>query len=183
MRLVGLNIDRRQIDICRSLAARASNTLSFVLADACALPCKPGSFDRLLCLEAMFHFASRRVFLRQAADALREGGRLALTDILLTNPASNAPIDIGLLERTMRHEYGPWPDLWTGRANILELARESGLVLDRIIDATAQTLPTYRMTAPGDQQALPARPTAGGLMRWLHRNGYLSYLGFAFTKA
>jgi hypothetical protein len=39
------------------------------------------------------------------------------------------------------------------------------------------------MTALGDQQALPARPTADSLMRWLHRNGYLSYLCIAFAKA
>jgi MPBQ/MSBQ methyltransferase len=174
---------RPAIDICRSLTARPSNTLSFVLADACAIPCKPGSFDRLLCLEAMFHFASRRAFLQQAADALCHGGRLAFTDILLANPAGHAPVDIALLERTMRHEYGPWPDLWTSCGDILALARQSRLVLDRVIDATDQTLPTYRMTAPGGDEALPARPSAGTLMRWLHRNGYLSYLGFAFTKA
>jgi SAM-dependent methyltransferase len=183
MRLLGLNIDRRQIDICRSLTARPGNSLSFVLADACALPCKPGSFDRLLCLEAMFHFASRRAFLQQAADALCRGGRLAFTDILLANPAGHAPVDIALLERIIRHEYGPWPDLWTGRGDILALARQSGLVPNRVIDATDQTLPTYRMTAPGDDETLLARPSAGNLMRWLHRNGYLSYLCFSFTKA
>ena len=53
----------------------------------------------------------------------------------------------------------------------------------RIIEATDQTLPTYRMTAPGDLDALPPRPSAGSLMRWLHREGYLSYLCLAFTKA
>jgi cyclopropane fatty-acyl-phospholipid synthase-like methyltransferase len=180
MRLVGLNIDRRQIDICRGLAARATNTLSFVLADACAIPCQPGGFDRLLCLEAMFHFGSRRAFLRQAADTLRPGGRLTFTDILLAHPGRHAPVDIELLEQTMRHKYGPWPDLWTSRGDILASARQSGLLLDRIIDATEQTLPTYRITAPDDR---PPLPSAGSLMRWLHRNGYLSYLCFAFAKA
>src|ERR1041385_8219502 len=33
MRLVGLNIDRRQIDICRSIAPRPTNTLEFAIAD------------------------------------------------------------------------------------------------------------------------------------------------------
>jgi MPBQ/MSBQ methyltransferase len=183
MRLVGLNIDRRQLDICRTLTAQRINSLSFVLADACAIPFRPASFDRLLCLEAMFHFPSRRAFLAQAAHTLRSGGRLALSDILLTNPGDRAPVDIAVLEQTIRREYGPWPDLWAGFDDILESACRSGLVLERIIEATDQTLPTYRMTAPGDQNALPPRPSAGSLMRWLHREGYLSYVCLAFTKA
>jgi len=97
---------------------------------------------------------------------LRSGGRLALSDILLENPGDHSPVEIALLERTMRREYGPWPELWIGRSDIVEMARASGLRLDRIIDATDQTLPTYRMTAPGDQDAAPPS-SAGGLMRWL----------------
>jgi len=182
MRLVGLNIDRRQLDICRTITPHATNSLSFVLADACAIPFRPVSFDRLVCLEAMFHFPSRRAFLAQAANTLRSGGRLALSDIVLTNPGDRAPIDIAVLEQTIRREYGPWPALWAGFDHILESACKNGLVLERIIEATDQTWPTYRMTAPGGQNALPPRPSAGNLMRWLHHEGYLSYICLAFTK-
>jgi MPBQ/MSBQ methyltransferase len=183
MRLLGLNIDQRQLDLCRTLEPHPTNELSFALGDACAMPLRPASLDRVLCLEAMFHFRSRSIFLEQAAQALRPGGRLALSDILLENPGDRAPLDIALLEQILQREYGPWPDLWVGFDRILETACESGLVLDRIIDATDQTFPTYRMTAPHDQDALPPQPTAGSLMRWLHREGYLSYLCLAFTKA
>ena len=182
MRLVGLNIDRRQLDICRTLPACCTNSLSFVMADACAMPFRPACFDRLLCLEAMFHFPSRLAFLAQSADALRSGGRLAVTDILLRNPLDQAPVEIAALERTIRGEYGPWPQLWADLDQILESASRNGLAPDRILDVTEQTLPTYRMTAPGDQDALPPRPSAGSLMRWLHREGYLSYVCLAFTK-
>jgi MPBQ/MSBQ methyltransferase len=183
MRLVGLNIDRRQLAICRTLAQHRTNSLSLVMADADAMPFRGAAFDRLVCLEAMFHFPSRLGFLRQAADALGTGGRLTLTDILLRNPGDRAPVDIALVEETIRREYGPWPQLWCGFDQLLESACASGLVLERFIEATDQTLPTYRMTAPGDQTALPPRPAAGSLMRWLHREGYLSYLCLAFTKA
>jgi MPBQ/MSBQ methyltransferase len=182
MRLAGLNIDRRQLDICRTLAPHRTNNLSLVMADAGALPFRPASFDRLICLEAMFHFPSRIGFLAQAAGALRPGGRLTLSDILLANPGERAPVDIALLEETIRREYGPWPQLWCGRDQLLDSARQCGLVPERIIEATNQTLPTYRMTAPGDQTPLPPRPSAGSLMRWLHRQGYLTYLCLAFTK-
>jgi cyclopropane fatty-acyl-phospholipid synthase-like methyltransferase len=182
MGLVGLNIDRRQLDICRTLTAQRANRLSLVLADACAMPFCPQSFDRIVCLEAMFHFRARPIFLAQAARLLRPGGRLALTDILMKHPGERAPVDTAVLEHTLRRDYGPWPEPWTSCEQIVETARRRGLVLAQTIDATAQTLPSYRVTAPGDQDALPPQPSAGSLMRWLHREGYLSYMCLAFTK-
>jgi MPBQ/MSBQ methyltransferase len=182
MRLAGLNIDRRQLDICRTLTPHPSNTLSLVMADAGAMPFRPASFDRLICLEAMFHFPSRAGFLTQAADALRPGGRLAVSDILLANPGDRAPLDVALIEQTIRREYGQWPQLWTGFDELLESAGRSGLALEHVVAATEQTRPSYRMTAPGDPTVLPPQPSAGSLMRWLHRAGYLSYLCVAFSK-
>lgn len=183
MRLTGLELDRRQLDVCRTLGPHPTNSLTLVTAGACRIPFRPASFDRLICLEAMFHFRSRSGFLRQAADTLRAGGRLALSDILLAHPGDRAPVDIALLEQTVRRAYGPWPQLWSGFAELLEAACANGLVLERIIDATGQTLPSHRISAPGDQEELPPQPSAGSLMRWLHREGYLSYLCLAFTKA
>jgi MPBQ/MSBQ methyltransferase len=183
MQLVGLNIDRRQVDICRTIVPRQSNSLAFAVADASALPFKSACFDRVVCLEAIFHFASREAFLQQASAALRAGGRLVLTDILMKRPGSPAPVDVALIERTMRREYGPWPGLWVDSGEIVAAARSASLVLEQTIDVTAQTLPTYRMTAPHDEEPGAARLSAGGLMRWLHREGHLSYLCFVFSKA
>jgi hypothetical protein len=81
----------------------------------------------------------------------------------------------------MRREYGPWPELWIDREDIVQHARRAGLALDRVVDATAQTLPSYRITAPKEPETRPL--SAGSLMRWLHREGYLSYVCFAFTRA
>jgi hypothetical protein len=55
--------------------------------------------------------------------------------------------------------------------------------LERVIDATGQILPSHRISAPDDHEELPRQPSAGSLMRWLHHEGYLSYLCLAFTKA
>jgi MPBQ/MSBQ methyltransferase len=182
MHLAGINIDARQIDICHTIAPAATNSLSFVVADACALPIARGSFDRVVCLEAMFHFASRSEFLGQAAAALPPGGRLAVSDILLRNPGTQAPVAVTLLEQIVRRDYGPWPELWIDAEHIVDDARRSGLTLDGIVDATSQTIPTYRVTAPGDATAVASRPSAGRLMRWLHGNGFLSYIFFSFVK-
>jgi cyclopropane fatty-acyl-phospholipid synthase-like methyltransferase len=182
LRLVGLNIDLRQLDICRGILPREGNSLSLVQADASAPPFRPASFDRVFCLEAMFHFPSRAEFLSQAARLLRPGGRLVLTDILLARPSARGMIDVPRLEQTMRREYGPWPQLWISADEIITMAHASGLKLERRLDASAQTLPSYRITAPSKTEALPPSPSAGDFMRWLHRNGFLKYACFAFGK-
>ena len=181
MQLYGINIDRRQLDICRTVPV-GDNTLSLVMADACAFPFRPASFDRVFCIEAMFHFRAREAFLAEAAKALREGGRLVLSDILLRHPGGHAHLSAAAIEVAIQQEYGPWPQLWVEADHIMEAAARAGLKLDRSIDATRQTLPSYRRTAPQDNDDLPPEPSAGSLLRWLHATGHLAYLCLSFTK-
>lgn len=181
LRLIGVNIDRRQLEICRSVPL-GSNTLSLIVADACALPIGAGRCDRVLCVEAMFHFRDRAGFLREAAGALRSGGRVVLSDILLRSPQAHAPLPLPALEAAVRSEYGPWPQLWVTVDEILEMAGRAGLRLESLIDATRYTLPTYRFTAPEPPDRWPSRPSAGNVMRWLHSEGYLSYICMSLAK-
>jgi MPBQ/MSBQ methyltransferase len=181
MRLTGINIDSRQLDICRSLQLGGS-TLSLVMADACALPFRSQSFDRIFCVEAMFHFRDRAAFLRETAGVLRDGGRLVISDILLRNPGANAAIDVAAIETLIRSEYGPWPQPWTAVDALVDGARQAGLTLERSVDVTRQTLPTYRFTAPPPLGATPGLRSAGDALRWLHSEGCLSYLCLSFAK-
>lgn len=181
--LVGVNIDRRQLEICRGLARPAETRLSLVEADACALPFAAASFEHVLCVEAMFHFRSRRVFLAEAARLLSAGGVLVATDILLRQPVSDAPWSEDAMTAALRRDYGPWPEPWVEAASIRHDAAAAGLDPIRAEDWRAQTLPSYRVVAPDAAPERHSRPDAGHVLRWLHAAGLLTYLAAAFRKS
>jgi len=181
LRLTGLNIDRRQLALCRGAVTGRRNHLALVAADAVALPFPDRTFDHVLCIEAAFHFPSRTAFLRETARVLRPGGTVALTDILLRRPAQQTPWDAGSIETIVRRDYGPWPEPW---ASLIDLERDAdlaGLELTHRQDWSAATLPSYRTVAPLDPR--PGRPIgAGDLLRWLHSNGCLTYPALWFRR-
>lgn len=179
---VGVNIDPRQLDICRSLPI-GDNPLTLIEADACSLPFESETFDRVFCVEAMFHFQSREAFLAQAARVLKSGGRLITSDILLREPGAEAPMSGATIETIIRHEFGPWPHPWVEADEIVAAAARQGLALTETHDATRQTLPSYRITAPQRDSGFPNRLSAGHLLRWLHASGFATYCCQVFTRA
>ena len=186
MSLVGLNIDPRQIDICRQLEALHHNELRWVAADACQLPFPDQSFDRVLCIEAMFHFASRRTFFREVARVLRSGGTLVASDIVLTESASQAEVPRLRIEAPLRDGYGPWPDIWGEDADHRALGSAAGLSCSCLLDATLQTRPTHRFLVPDDAEAesdsIDPLMRAAMMLKWLHDKDYLQYLYMRFDK-
>lgn len=186
MSLVGLNIDPRQIDICRQLEALHHNELRWVAADACQLPFPDQSFDRVLCIEAMFHFASRRTFFHEVARVLRSGGTLVASDIVLTESASQAEVPRLRIEAPLRDGYGPWPDIWGEDADHRALGSAAGLSCSCLLDATLQTRPTHRFLVPDDAEAesdfIDPLMRAAMMLKWLHDKDYLQYLYMRFDK-
>ena len=175
---VGLNIDPRQIRICRGIDARASNALAWVVADACRLPFADAAFDRLFCIEAMFHFASRRRFLAEARRVLKPGGRLVLSDILVEPLPPGMSLTAGDAETCLRRDLGPWPDVWCSRAALRALATAVGLTLRAETDATANTQPSYELIAPASGNG----PSGTTIMRRLHEGGALHYVYMALDR-
>jgi SAM-dependent methyltransferase len=88
-RLVGLNIDERQLRWARRLLAPAP-AIPFLAGDGCRLPVAGGSLDHVLAVECVFHFPSRRAFFREAARVVQPGGTLALSDFLVAPGALGA---------------------------------------------------------------------------------------------
>lgn len=190
MRLTGVNIDPRQLEVCREIRPREGNRIEWLQADACALPVAEASIDRVFCVEAMFHFPSRRAFFREAARVLAPGGALIGTDITLTPSARAQEAPAFPLAALLLEGYGPWPDLWSDDADHRALAEAAGLTCVAHEDATAQTAPSHQFTAPAGADlrhvlasgdANPALCAALAL-KWLHEGGHLRYTCFRFDK-
>ncbi|MGH8738692.1 MAG: class I SAM-dependent methyltransferase, partial [Burkholderiales bacterium] len=148
MRLLGVNVDLRQLGICRQIEPRGGNLLEWTLADACRLPVADASVDRVLCVEAMFHFSTRRAFFREAARALRAGGALVCSDIVLARSARAQRAPGYAIDAALREGYGPWPDVWGEDADHAALAAAAGLRGGVVRDATRETLPSHLYTVP-----------------------------------
>lgn len=190
MALHGLNIDPRQLELCAGLVAGDGNRFAWMQGDACALPFPDGAFDRVLCVEAMFHFPSRRRFFQEAARVLRPGGLLVGTDLIVSADARALERPGFPIRGTLDEGYGPWPDFWGDDADHGRLAAEAGLQSAVLEDIAAQVRPSHRFTTPGGTslgEALAApQPNvalrAALMLKWLHEEGHLRYPLFRFDK-
>lgn len=184
--LTGVNIDPRQLDICRQIEPLHGNRLRWEQADACRLPFADTGFERVLCIEAMFHFTSRRTFFAEAARVLKPGGVLVASDIVIAESAHRLDAPGFSIEAPVRDGFGPWPDFWGADADHRTLATAAALKCTALHDATANTLPSHRFTTPSsiDERRDPgdAAARAALMLRWLHRHGHLRYLYMRFDK-
>ena len=189
MDLRGLNIDARQLDRARSLVvAGAGNAIRFDQGDACALPYPDGSFDRILAVECVFHFASRERFFREALRTLRPGGTLTLSDFVparLSLPVVRLATEFPALNRFQY--FGPC-NLRCTIHGYRRLARRTGFATLIERNVTRHTSPTYgylkqlvrRSDLPGT-----IRKSAMALldvMRLASRAGLLNYYLLSYGK-
>lgn len=110
-RALGVDIQPAQIDRAHRRFGGCSRA-RFAVADATALPHRAaeipltdGSFDRVHCLEAAFHFGheGRRSFLSESFRLLRPGGRLVLVDVTSRAGQPIGTLDPGGLVRGAWH--------------------------------------------------------------------------------
>lgn len=179
MDLVGLNIDPRQLEVARAnFEAQHGNRAEFVEGDACALPFDDNSFDRVLALECIFHFPSRQRFFQEVKRVLRPGGTLSLCDFV---PSTFMLVLDKVLKSIIQSKIGAnygAVDYSYSIHKYRDLARETGFLPLVERDITANTLPTYPVTArvfnqngltyhSQDSAIVPDRLSRLGLIRYM----------------
>lgn len=176
MQLLGVNLDARQLALAATTwRPRGPNRLGWLQADALALPLADASADRLLCIEAMFHFGSRAGFFAEAARVLKPGGLLVCSDLVMRAPFDTTDADDAAQRQALLAGFGPWPELDQAAIDHAALAAPAGLRLVQQHDATRATLPSHHFTvAPG----APGHDAVAGAARTLarlHREGRMAY--------
>jgi MPBQ/MSBQ methyltransferase len=76
-----INISEKQIESTR----RNAPGCNAQVMNAAAMTFEDAFFDNVMCIEAAFHFETRRKFLEDARRILKPGGRLVLSDVLFTS--------------------------------------------------------------------------------------------------
>lgn len=142
-RALGVDIQPSQIERARRRFGSRSG-VRFAVADATALPrqaagipLSDGSFDRVHCLEAAFHFGheGRTSFLSESFRLLRPGGRLVLVDVTSRTDQPIGTLDpSGLVRDTWRFDdiepYERYP----------LMASAAGFTTRRVLDWTTPVL-------------------------------------------
>ncbi|MBK8253734.1 MAG: methyltransferase domain-containing protein [Polyangiaceae bacterium] len=180
LQLVGLNIDPRQLDVARSnVVSRRRNSIEWVHADACELPFPDNVFERVFAIECIFHFASRKRFLAEAARVLLPMGKLIVTDLVASDTLSQLRRELPTgLEKALEHALSPCPHFWTGEGSYSEMAAAAGLSIVTKQDATLATLPTYACILRGKtvdfaSENEPINDRGVAALAWLQMRGLI----------
>ena len=185
--LVGLNIDARQIAYGREhVKARPTNTVNFVVGDACALPFEAGYFDRVLAMECIFHFPSRRTFLGEAQRVLKPGGRLTFSDFIVDSNRYDEMSEWMDANPTAQGSFFGSITPAISSNTYERLGRTKNLTLAADEDISAETMPTYSwLERLYRQESMPEGVKTVVFLEEMARRGFFQYriLSFESKKA
>jgi cyclopropane fatty-acyl-phospholipid synthase-like methyltransferase len=154
--LLGVNVDPKQIDRCRTLRVSGRNHVSWVRADATHLPLAESRVDRIVCIEAAPHFRSRRWFLSEAARVLRPGGILVGTDLfVLPGTVSDSAFPDTVCEQILREGTGSWPRVFEPHEEIRSFAEQAGFDVFAWVDISDHVAPNFTSTTEVEPDAEP----------------------------
>ncbi len=191
LNLIGINIDADQINRARELVQpKGDNKISFIQANACAIPVDSLESDRLLAVECIFAFPSRKQFFQEAYRLLKPGGKLTICDFL---PAAwfagiwqywENKINPNIAKTYGTAKTDKPVFSFISLAQYRELAQSTGFKLATVVDITKNTLPTYpvvnRIMTKANPQKTIFNTTQGLAM--ISRLGWMGYIILDFVK-
>lgn len=190
--VAGLNLSHSQTELARRRVAAdghsdiASGLQQGSVDALAAWAARTGQapVDAIVALDCAYHFPSRRSFLRQAAEVLRPGGRIALSDVMLARPT--LPLHRRALLGVMGHFSRIPSGNLVGRDDYLAQWRDAGLQVEAFEDITEHVfqpfgtwLSRYRASLDPDVARRidwkKYRATAA-FLRWADREQVLRYV-------
>lgn len=162
-KLTAVNIDPRQIALAREGEWR--NPVDWLTCDAARFSDQRSAWaDRILSLEAMFHFPDPKAFFATCAKALRPGGRLVVSTILLDDSPSAHAVAKG---------FAPWPMPGMTLEGLTGMATAAGFQVQDIQNLAPLTLPGFDWMCPPPPPDITDHPVIE--LRRLFQTGQATY--------
>lgn len=198
--VVGMDLLESNIRVAQTLFNHLPG-LTYAAGDVTNLPFADTTFDRMLCLEAAFHFPDRAQFLREAFRVLRPGGRIVVVDFAWKTEAHRGTLDDP--ETRLVREIWQWDDFFS-IADYEHSARDAGFRIVSTHDWTGRVCvpiqavfhclsklgnhpwgrrflewrnPLYRSISPADWKSL-----AEAVIAHQHARNHSNYMVFVLQK-
>jgi MPBQ/MSBQ methyltransferase len=140
--IVGIDLLEKNVEVAKLLFG-CSPRLSYQQGNAMHLEFASGSFDRVQCLEAAFHFPDRSRFLQEAYRVMKPGGRLVVVDFAWRTAADRETLDHP--KTRLIRDIWQWDDMYDAE-EYSRVARSVGFRELRRLDWTNRVTRPFQAT-------------------------------------